>query len=85
MRARGNVPSFIRRPQEAKAAKESKEERMNKTIGMIAAPAGSDDACRCRAARRRVVEPCRKSRVPGRPRTSRARRCSTKCQRDVKR
>jgi hypothetical protein len=39
MRARGNVPSFIRRPQEAKAAKESKEERMNKTIGMIAAPA----------------------------------------------
>jgi len=34
MRARGNVPI-----QEAKAAKESKEERMNKTIGMIAAPA----------------------------------------------
>jgi hypothetical protein len=39
MRARGNVPSFIRRPQEAKAAKESREERMNKTIGMIGAPA----------------------------------------------
>src|SRR5690349_771602 len=41
MRARGNVLSFIRRPQEAKAAKESNEERMNKTIGMIAAPAAA--------------------------------------------
>src|SRR4029453_1282447 len=40
MRAGGNVPSLIGRPQGGQGSqKESKEERTTKTIGMIAAPA----------------------------------------------